>query len=66
MAYVLWTRFLQFDPQDPHRPNRDRFILSETGPGRTPVDRPFTGTGHSPKTNASPFIRSFIPLTIRQ
>jgi transketolase len=28
MAYVLWTRFLRFDPQDPKWPNRDRFILS--------------------------------------
>src|SRR5690349_7473049 len=28
MAYVLWMRFLRFDPQDPHWPNRDRFILS--------------------------------------
>jgi len=28
MAYVLWTRFLRFNPLDPHWPNRDRFILS--------------------------------------
>jgi transketolase len=28
MAYVLWTRFLRFDPQDPHWPDRDRFVLS--------------------------------------
>lgn len=28
MAYVLWTRFMRFNPQDPHWPNRDRFILS--------------------------------------
>ena len=28
MAYVLWTRFLRFNPQDPDWPNRDRFILS--------------------------------------
>ncbi|HEX5831511.1 MAG TPA: transketolase [Gemmatimonadaceae bacterium] len=28
MAYVLWTRFLQHDPRDPHWPDRDRFILS--------------------------------------
>ena len=28
MAYVLWSRVLQFNPQDPHWPNRDRFILS--------------------------------------
>jgi transketolase len=28
MAYVLWTRFLRFNPQDPHWPNRDLFILS--------------------------------------
>ncbi|MBO0951237.1 transketolase [Fibrella forsythiae] len=28
MAYVLWSRFLRFNPQDPHWPNRDRFILS--------------------------------------
>jgi transketolase len=28
MAYVLWNRFLRFNPADPHWPNRDRFILS--------------------------------------
>jgi transketolase len=28
VAYVLWQRFLRFDPQDPIWPNRDRFILS--------------------------------------
>ena len=28
MAYVLWTKFLKFDPDDPEWPNRDRFILS--------------------------------------
>lgn len=28
MAYVLWSRFLRFDPQAPQWPNRDRFILS--------------------------------------
>src|SRR5579859_3378075 len=28
MAYVLWTRFLRFNPHDPHWPNRDRFVLS--------------------------------------
>ncbi len=28
MAYVLWTRYLRFDPLKPKWPNRDRFILS--------------------------------------
>jgi transketolase len=28
MAYVLWTRHLRFDPQDPRWPDRDRFVLS--------------------------------------
>ena len=28
MAYVLWSRFLRFNSNDPHWPNRDRFILS--------------------------------------
>jgi len=28
MAYVLWSRFLRFNPQDPKWPNRDRFVLS--------------------------------------
>ena len=28
MAYVLWSRFLRFNPTDPHWPDRDRFILS--------------------------------------
>jgi transketolase len=27
-AYVLWTRFLRFDPADPAWPGRDRFVLS--------------------------------------
>jgi transketolase len=28
MAYVLWSRFLRFNPKDPKWPNRDRFVLS--------------------------------------
>jgi transketolase len=28
MAYVLWSRFMRFNPRDPHWQNRDRFILS--------------------------------------
>src|SRR5262245_56662805 len=28
MAYVLWSRFLRFNPNDPKWPNRDRFVLS--------------------------------------
>jgi len=28
VAYVLWQRFLRFDPADPIWPNRDRFVLS--------------------------------------
>ena len=28
MAYVLFSRFLRFNPQDPRWPNRDRFVLS--------------------------------------
>ncbi len=28
MAYVLWSRFLRFDPHEPTWPNRDRFVLS--------------------------------------
>jgi transketolase len=28
VAYVLWQRFLRFDPMDPIWPNRDRFVLS--------------------------------------
>jgi transketolase len=28
VATVLWSRFLKFDPVDPHWPDRDRFILS--------------------------------------
>ncbi|MFQ5923497.1 MAG: transketolase, partial [Anaerolineales bacterium] len=28
LAYVLWTRHMNFDPQDPKWPNRDRFVLS--------------------------------------
>ncbi|HTE85809.1 MAG TPA: transketolase, partial [Dehalococcoidia bacterium] len=28
MAYVLWTRFLKFNPADPHWFDRDRFVLS--------------------------------------
>ena len=28
MAYVVWTRFLKFNPSNPAWPNRDRFILS--------------------------------------
>ena len=28
VAYVLWQRFLRYDPEDPIWPNRDRFALS--------------------------------------
>ena len=28
LAYILWTRHMNFDPQDPKWPNRDRFVLS--------------------------------------
>jgi transketolase len=28
MAYVLWDRFLKHNPQNPHWPDRDRFVLS--------------------------------------
>jgi transketolase len=28
MAYVLWSKYLRFDSQDPRWPNRDRFVLS--------------------------------------
>ena len=28
LAYTLWNRVLQFDPEDPVWPNRDRFVLS--------------------------------------
>ena len=28
LAYVLWDRFLKHSPDDPHWPDRDRFILS--------------------------------------
>jgi len=27
-AFVLWSRFLKFNPKDPIWPNRDRFVLS--------------------------------------
>jgi transketolase len=27
-AFILWTRYLRFDPSDPQWPNRDRFVLS--------------------------------------
>jgi transketolase len=28
LAFVLWDRFLHFNPRDPHWPGRDRFVLS--------------------------------------
>jgi transketolase len=28
VATVLWTRYLKYDPADPHWPDRDRFVLS--------------------------------------
>jgi len=28
VGYTLWTRFLQYAPEDPAWPNRDRFVLS--------------------------------------
>lgn len=34
VAYVLWTRFMNYNPADPAWPNRDRFVLS-AGHGST-------------------------------
>src|SRR5580658_7558958 len=28
LIYTIWNRVMQFDPQDPIWPNRDRFVLS--------------------------------------
>lgn len=28
VAYAIWQKFLRFDPNQPHWPNRDRFVLS--------------------------------------
>lgn len=28
LAHVLWTRIMNYDPADPHWPDRDRFVLS--------------------------------------
>ena len=28
LAYTLWTRYLRFNPRNPHWPGRDRFVLS--------------------------------------
>lgn len=28
MAYVLWSRFMRYNPRNPHWENRDRFLLS--------------------------------------
>src|SRR3954453_15122981 len=28
VVYTVWQKFLQFDPEDPAWPNRDRFVLS--------------------------------------
>ncbi|HEX5481640.1 MAG TPA: transketolase [Terriglobia bacterium] len=28
ITYVLWTKFLKYNPHDPRWPNRDRFVLS--------------------------------------
>jgi transketolase len=28
LAHVLWTRIMRHDPEDPHWPDRDRFVLS--------------------------------------
>ena len=28
MGHVLWSKFMRYDPKEPHWPNRDRFVLS--------------------------------------
>jgi transketolase len=28
VAYVLWTRYMNYNPKDPKWYNRDRFVLS--------------------------------------
>ena len=34
LAYLLWTRFLRHNPDNPDWPNRDRFVLSAATPRR--------------------------------
>src|SRR5258708_34405503 len=36
MAYVLWTRFMRYNPRNPQWENRDRFLLS-AGHGCMPL-----------------------------
>jgi transketolase len=31
-AYVMWMKAMRFNPKEPDWPNRDRFVLSGTGP----------------------------------
>src|SRR5882672_6452456 len=28
MGHVLWSKYMRYNPKDPHWPNRDRFVLS--------------------------------------
>jgi transketolase len=41
LAYAIWNRVMNFDPQDPIWPNRDRFVLSN---GHASTDEPAKST----------------------
>ncbi len=46
LATVLWSRYLTFDPADPHWPDRDRFVLSN-GHGSMLLYAALHLTGHA-------------------
>ena len=56
VATVLFTRFLKFDPRDPHWPDRDRFVLS-AGHGSMLLYALLYLTGHEAITTEQ--LRSF-------
>src|ERR1700719_1947616 len=41
LVYTIWNRVMQFDPQDPIWPNRDRFVLSNGHASMFPVAEGF-------------------------
>src|ERR1700752_2737795 len=51
IATVLFTRYLRFDPQAPHWPDRDRFVVSN-GHGSMLLYGLLHLTGYPDKTNA--------------
>jgi transketolase len=64
MAHVLWSRFLRFNPNDPHWPDRDRFVLS-AGHGSMLLCTWLGTMSRSTNSNAFASGTQLLPVTLK-